>query len=265
MPGVVRTFHHRQADPSRLVAAKAGRTVSVCIPARDEAETVGAVVAGVRALTAAGGGPALVDEVVVVDDGSTDATAERAVAAGAAVVPGLPGGRGKGAAMRRGLEHASGELVVFLDADVGDFGPHYVTGLLLPLLRADDVALVKGCYERPLDGRPGEGGRVTELVAKPLLSLLHPELAEVRQPLAGETAAPRAVLDKIALADGYGVEMALLLDVADQFGPGSVAQVDLGIRTHRNRPLAELRPQATEVLRAALERAGTLPAPPRAR
>lgn len=238
-----------------LAQSKAGRTVSVCVPARNEESTVGAVVTAVRALTAAGGGAGLVDEVVVVDDGSSDATATVAQAAGAVVVAGPQGGGGKGAAMRCALEHTSGDLVVFLDADVEGFGPHYVAGLLMPLLTTEDVALVKGCYDRPLHGRPREGGRVTELVAKPIIDLLFPVLGGVGQPLAGETAAPRAVLDKLRLADGYGVEIALLIDVADQFGIGAVAQVDLGTRVHRNRPLAELRPQATEVLRAALQRA----------
>ena len=120
------------------------------------------------------------------------------------------------------------------------------------------MALVKGFYERPLHGEKGAGGRVTELVARPVIDLLFPHLSAVRQPLAGETAAPRTVLDKTGLAPGYGVELALLIDVAEHFGVEQVAQVDLGVRIHRNRPLAELRPQATDVLGAALRRAGVL-------
>jgi glucosyl-3-phosphoglycerate synthase len=125
----------------------------------------------------------------------------------------------------------------------------------------DDFALVKATYSRPLNGVPGEGGRVNELVARPIISLLFPELAGIRQPLAGETAAPRTVLEKVRLAPSYGVEMALLIDVASMFGATSIAQVELGERVHRNRPLAQLTPQATEVLRVALERRGatTLP------
>ncbi len=255
--GTVRTFDHRYAGTTELVAAKAGRRVSVCLPARDEATTVGPIVGSiVGSLTAAGGGADLVDEVLVVDDRSHDATAEVARSAGARVVRTPSGGGGKGAAMRVALEQSDGDLVVFVDADIKNFGPHFVTGLLLPLLLHDDVALVKGCYDRPLAGRSGEGGRVTELVAKPVLDLLFPELARVQQPLAGETAAPRAVLDKVGLTDGYGVEIAVLIDVAEHFGTGSIAQVDLGTRIHRNRPLRQLRPQATDVLRAALRRAG---------
>ena len=262
--GTVRTFDHRDASTAELVAARAGRRVSVCLPARDEASTVGAIVGTIiGSLTSAGGGADLVDEVLVVDDRSSDATATVARSAGARVVRTPSGAGGKGAAMRTALEHADGDLVVFVDADIENFEPHFVTGLLLPLLLREDVALVKGCYDRPLAGRAGEGGRVTELVAKPVLDLLFPRLSGVRQPLAGETAAPRAVLDKVELTDGYGVEIAVLIDVAEHFGIGSIAQVDLGTRVHRNRPLRQLRPQATDVLRAALHRAGvTDPRPP---
>ncbi len=228
----------------------------MCIPARDEAATVGGIVdAIVRELTEEGGGVPLVYDVVVADDGSTDETGELARAAGARVVTRSSGVGGKGQAMRSALEAASGDLIVFLDADVTNFGPHFVTSLLGPLLADDSLALVKGYYERPLHGAPGGGGRVTELVARPLIDLLFPHLAVVKQPLAGETAAPRSVLEKCGLADGYAVELALLIDVAARFGTESIAQVDLGIREHRNRPLEELRPQATDVLRAALARA----------
>ncbi len=162
--------------------------------------------------------------------------------------------------MALALQETDAELLVFLDADVENFEPHFVTGLLGPLLVAPfdggpDV-LVKGFYERPLHGAPTGGGRVTELVARPLIDLLYPHLAGVRQPLAGETAAPRTVLDKTGFAPGYGVELGLLVDVAERFGVEHIAQVDLGVRVHRNRPLLALRAQATDVARAALERAG---------
>jgi glucosyl-3-phosphoglycerate synthase len=250
-----RTFQSTQFDVGRLLEAKARRLVSVCIPARDEARSVAAVVEAVTGPhVAEHGGSGLVDEVLVVDDGSGDRTAEVARRAGARVKT-LAGPGGKGQAMAAGLEAAAGDLVVFLDADVENTTASFVTGLLGPLLLGQDVALVKGFYERPLNGEPTGGGRVTELVARPLIELLFPELAAVRQPLAGETAAHRWVLEKIEFADGYGVELALLIDVARTFGPSSIAQVDLGTRAHRNRPLAELRPQAVDVLRAALDRA----------
>ncbi|MGH9917453.1 MAG: glucosyl-3-phosphoglycerate synthase, partial [Nitrososphaerales archaeon] len=124
------------------------------------------------------------------------------------------------------------------------------------LLTSEDVALVKGFYERPLGETPSGGGRVNELVARPVIEVLFADLAEVRQPLAGETAAPRWVLEKVDLAPGYGVEIGLLIDVAARFGASSIVQVDLGTRIHRNRPLHELRPQAVEVLRTALSRTG---------
>jgi glucosyl-3-phosphoglycerate synthase len=251
---------YRYADfaVGNLVTAKEGRRISVCIPARNEATTVGAVVTTiVGELTEAAGIP-LVDEVIVTDDSSSDATAEVAARAGARVVEaGAP--HGKGQAMRRALDASHGDLVVFVDADVSNFASHFVTGLLGPLLTDDSVTLVKGAYERPLHGNPDGGGRVTELAAKPIIDLLFPSLAVVEQPLAGETAAPRPVLEKCGLADGYAVELALLIDVASRFGIDTVAQVDLGTRVHRNRPLAELRPQATDVLRAALDRAAVVP------
>jgi len=257
--GSVQTFSHRQFDAETLVKALGVRRVSVCLPARDEEQTVGSIVASVhRSLTRAGGGAALVDEIVVVDDGSVDSTAAVAESAGARVVRRSGDGGGKGEAMRLALAESRGELVVFLDADVENFAPHFVTGLLGPLLVNDDsVALVKGFYERPINGSPTGGGRVTELVARPAIELLFPHLLDVRQPLAGESAAPRVVLEKTGIAPGYGAELGLLVDVAERFGVGSIAQVDLGVRVHRNRPLEELRRQATDVLRAALERVGS--------
>jgi glucosyl-3-phosphoglycerate synthase len=161
--------------------------------------------------------------------------------------------------MRVGLEACKGDIIAFVDADVTNFGPHFVSGLLGPLLLDHDVSLVKGFYERPLHDAPAGGGRVTELMARPVIDLLFPHLAGIIQPLAGETAAPRAVLEACGLADGYAVELAILVDVASRFGPDSIAQVDLGVRVHRNRPLSELRLQATDILRTALARARVVP------
>jgi glucosyl-3-phosphoglycerate synthase len=252
--GVLRTFHFREFDFDRLVAAKKGRRISVVLPARDEAATVAAIVRTVLSTVP------LVDEVVVIDDHSSDATAAVARAAGATVVsaadvlPEYGDGFGKGEAMWKSLSVVDGDLIVFCDADVRNFATHFVTGLLGPLLTRDDIGFVKGFYDRPLDGKPGEGGRVTELVAKPLLALLFPHLAGVAQPLAGECAARRDVLERVPFVSGYGVELGLLLDVADRFGIGAMAQTDLGVRIHRNRSLAELAPQAAAILQTALAR-----------
>jgi len=258
---VIRRFHHADWTVEQLLAAKRADAlaVSVVIPARDEEDTVAGIVRRVRDDLA---GVGLVDEIVVVDDGSSDRTSERARDAGARVVAagsllGDEGwGPGKGKAMWEGLYAASGELIVYLDADVTGFSAHYVTGLLGPLLLHPGTAFVKAFYERPLDGRSGEGGRVTELAARPLLSVLFPHLAGVVQPLAGECAARREVLEQVPFTHGYGVDLGLLVDVAALVGTNSLAQVDLDVRVHRNRPLAELSAQATAVLCAALDRAG---------
>ena len=234
---------------------------SVVVPARNEAATVGAVVAMASDLADAG----VVDEVVVVDDGSSDETAFVASAAGAKVVAST-GGPGKGQALRAGVAATTGELLVFLDADVAEPTPRFVTALLEPLRGDAAVRLVKARYRRPCDGRPDEGGRVTELLAKPLLRRLAPELAAVDQPRAGEVALRRSVLedDGIELADGYGVEIGLLLDVHRRHGLTAIAQADLGERVHRNHHLHDLRPHADQVLAAVLERfAVPSPPPPR--
>jgi glucosyl-3-phosphoglycerate synthase len=250
----VRTYAEPPLAPEELARLKGLRRVSVCLPARNEERTIAAVIEGAVLPHLAPGGTGLVDELVVVDDGSQDATAATARAAGARVLTRNPGGD-KGAAMAAAFEASSGEVVVFLDADVENADARYVPCLIGPLL-SERAVLVKAFYERPINGEPSGGGRVTELLARPLIDLLFPALAEVRQPLAGETAAQRWVFEKVGFAPGYGVEIGLLIDVAREFGADAIAQVDLGVRVHRNRPLGELRPQADDVLRTALGRAG---------
>jgi glucosyl-3-phosphoglycerate synthase len=261
---MLRSFHYREFSPERLVEAKGRRRVSVCLPARNEESTVGQVVTGIRTTLMERHG--LVDELVVIDDGSTDRTAEEAAAAGATVRrasdihPGdLEDSGGKGQAMWKGVHVTTGDIVVFCDADIHAFEPHFVTGLLGPLLVHDDIGFVKGCYRRPLDGRAGEGGRVTELVARPLISLLFPHLAGLAQPLAGECAGRRDVLEHVPFVDGYGVDLGLVIDVASRFGLAAMAQCELGQRVHRNRPLADLGPQAMAIVELALSRAGLAP------
>ncbi len=227
------------------------------VPARDEETTIGGVVGPLRPLVTAG----VLTEVVVVDDGSADRTAERAQEAGARVVPAAgvlvgQGGTGKGAAMWRGLAATTAELVVFLDADLIDFDPDTVTRLLRPLVEDPSAGLVKGTWRRPLGQDPDGGGRVTELAARPLLARFFPELAFVRQPLAGEYAATRLLLERLPFLGGWGVDIGLLLDTARVAGVDAIRQVDLGTRRHRNRPLPELAVPAATVLLAVLDRAG---------
>ncbi|MBW3536992.1 MAG: glucosyl-3-phosphoglycerate synthase [Actinobacteria bacterium] len=230
--------------------------VSVCLPARDEARTVGAIVRTIRRELI---DSAAVGEVVVVDDGSTDATATEASAAGARVVAAdgsTPGSSvGKGAALRTGLAAAHGDVVVFCDADITNFSARFVTGLLAPL-SDPSIQFVKGYYDRPLQGRNEGGGRVTELVARPVVSLLFPHLRHIRQPLAGEFAGRREALEAVEIEPGYAVDLALLIDLAARFGVDSIAQADLGVRFHRNRTLAELSEQSVAILAMAFDRVG---------
>jgi glucosyl-3-phosphoglycerate synthase len=160
--------------------------------------------------------------------------------------------------MWKAVHVASGDLLAFCDADVRDFNTGFVRGLVGPLLTRDDVTFVKGFYERPLEGVSGQGGRVTELMARPLIWTLFRHLSDLAQPLSGECAAPREVFESLPFVDGYGVDLGLIIDVAEQFGNAGLVQCDLGERVHRNRPLSDLSPQALAVLQVGLERAGTL-------
>ncbi|MCU0265229.1 MAG: glucosyl-3-phosphoglycerate synthase [Actinomycetia bacterium] len=258
-----RTSSSADWPPGLLRAAKHATTVSVVLPALDEQETVGAIVETVRGHLVDVPEP-LVDEVVVMDSGSTDRTAEVAAAAGATVVhrddvlPRIPAVPGKGEVLWRSLAATTGDVLVFVDADLRDFRADYVTGLLGPLLTDHSVALVKAVYDRPLrDGGtllPAGGGRVTELVARPLLNLHWPELAGVVQPLAGEYAARRSLLELLPFPTGYGVELALLVDTLSVAGLDALAQVDLGVRHHRHQDDAGLGRMASEIMQAALTR-----------
>jgi glucosyl-3-phosphoglycerate synthase len=262
------TFSHARFPVARLAASRTA-TVSVCLPARNEAGTIGPIVSELMALRERG----VVDQVVVVDR-SSDETALIARRLGAEVhdqdslMPELGPVLGKGDAMWRALSLLHGELVCFLDADSEEFGTHFVCGLLGPLLCEPEISFVKGFYRRPF--RVGEtvypegGGRVTELVARPLLNLFYPELATVQQPLAGEIAARRELLVRLPFATGYGVDIALLLDAYRELGLDGLAQVDLEVRQNAHQPLRDLGPMAHNVLQAVaarLEREGRLTGP----
>jgi glucosyl-3-phosphoglycerate synthase len=251
-----------EPSPQGLADAKArqGLTVSVCLPARNEEATVGHIVATVRRELVERAG--LVDEVVVLDDGSIDETAEAAHWEGAIVhavddvLPAAGPGQGKGNALWKSLYVARGDLICWVDADVRNFTSRFVTRLLAPLLDDTSIGFVKGYYQRPLESHPSGGGRVTELVARPLMSALFPHLARFVQPLAGEYAGRRRLLERVPFVEGWGVELGLLIDLAAEFGVETLTQRDLGVREHRNRPLRELGPQAMEVLLTGLRRAG---------
>ncbi|MEC3976682.1 glucosyl-3-phosphoglycerate synthase [Amycolatopsis sp. H20-H5] len=247
---------------AELVAAKRGMRVSVVIPARNEEATVGAIVTAIRTQLAEA--LPLVDEILVVDSHSTDRTAEVAASAGADVVaqddvfPGLDGLAGKGEALWKGVAATTGDIVVFVDGDLYDFTCDYVTGLLGPLLTDPSVAYVKGFYHRPLVGKHGTeadgGGRVTELVARPLLNMYWPELAGFVQPLAGEYAGRREVLESIPFVANYGVEVGHLIDLLELRGLDALAQVDLGHRVHRHQSTQALGRMAGQIMLTLVDR-----------
>ena len=254
-------------QPADLVAVKRALplSVSVCLPARDEAPTIGGIVREIRgALVSSDGGNGLVDEVVVIDDGSTDPTAAIARAAGATVVaeadvlPDAGPGSGKGNALWKSLYACRGDVICWIDADLANFHAESVVKLLEPLLLDPDTLLVKASYARSFEGAPTGGGRVTELVARPLVSLLFPKLADIAQPLGGEYAVRREALEVLPFVEGWGVELGLLVDVVSRFGRDAVTQVDLGTREHRNRPVEKLAAQSMSIIATALRRSGLM-------
>ena len=267
--GEARVFHHARFSAARIARERArqGLGVSVCLPARECAATVGQIAHALGELREAGA----LDEVVVVDAASADGTAEIAREAGAIVwqeaelLPEYGPVLGKGDAMWRALSVLRGDAVCFLDADTESFSPHFATGLLGPLVCEPDVSLVKAFYRRPLGAgagaRTASGGRVNALMARPALAVLYPQLAGIRQPLAGEVAARRELLRNLPFATGYGVEVAMLIDAWREVGLAGIAQVDLEEHRHSHQALAQLEPMARTVLAtiaARLQREGRL-------
>jgi glucosyl-3-phosphoglycerate synthase len=256
-----RTFDGEAFDVDALVQAKSARalTVSVVLPAYNEAGTIGRVVGSVMALA-----DRLVDEVVVLDGGSTDGTDAAAADQGARVhtdtgaFPELGRALGKGDALWRSLAVTSGDVIAFVDTDIRNPDERFITGLLGPLLTDPSIELVKAFYDRPIevDGTLYDegGGRVTELLARPLLNLFWPELAGLVQPLSGEYAGRRDLLEAIPFFTGYGVEIGMLIDTLLLRGPDAIAQVDLKRRVHRNQDLPALSRMASGVAQAALRR-----------
>ncbi|MER6284683.1 glucosyl-3-phosphoglycerate synthase [Streptomyces sviceus] len=241
----------------RIMAAKrsTGRTVSVVLPALNEEETVGDIVAVIRHDLMQQ--VPLVDEIVVVDSGSTDRTSEVAAAAGARVVhrddilPRIPAVPGKGEVLWRSLLATSGDIVCFIDADLKEFSSDFVSGIVGPLLTDPEVDLVKGMYDRPLGGAAGQGGRVTELMARPLLNMHWPQLAGFVQPLGGEYAARRSLLEQLPFPVGYGIELGMLVDALHLVGLDALAQVDVGVRKHRHQDGQALGRMSAAIYRTA--------------
>ena len=248
----MRTYDHRTFS-ARDIALTRERSISVCLPARDEATTIGPILEVLMALRERG----VIDQVVVADD-STDDTMAIARGLGAEVhrqadlMPEHGPVRGKGDAMWRALSVLTGDVICYLDADSEDFGEHFAVGLIGPLARGGDLRFVKGFYRRPWrhgdSVEPHGGGRVTELLARPMLGRFFPDLAAFHQPLAGEVAARRELLMALPFATGYAVDVALLIDAWRVAGIDALAQVDLRVRQNRHQPLADLVPMAGEVL-----------------
>jgi glucosyl-3-phosphoglycerate synthase len=257
-----RSFHHRDfcslASPGRPDSRLSSTLI---LPARNVAGTIGPILETVARLNESSG---LIDQVVVVDADSADGTAQIARAYGAEVysenelLPAYGPAQGKGDAMWRSLSVARGDIILFADADTEDFGEHFIYGTLGPLLTMPGIEFSKAAYRRPfthaqrsvIDG----GGRVTELMAKPLLNYFVPELTGFVQPLAGEFAAHRDLLCNIPFLTGYGVELGILVDVLGEAGLPAMAQVDLGSRQNRHQPLWDLTRMSSTVLRAMARR-----------
>ena len=260
-----RTFHHSNFwDIKWLVEEKErqGLSISLCLPALNEEKTIGQEIVILKAELF--DRYRLVDEIAVVDSGSTDATCEIASSFGADVYVAADhltdqgDRRGKGENLWKALYLLKGDIIVYVDSDIRNIHPRFVYGLVGPLIQNPEVHYVKAFYDRPIaySGllRPTGGGRVTEILIRPLFSLFYPELAAILQPLSGEYAGRRSILEQIPFPVGYGVETAMLIDIYQKLGMNAFAQTDLDQRVHRNQETIALGRMAFGVLRTFMKR-----------
>jgi glucosyl-3-phosphoglycerate synthase len=260
-----RTFHHEQfADIGRLVLFKQeqGLKISVCLPTLNVASTIGECLRVFRSELIER--YPLIDQLCIIDSRSTDGTLDIASEEGAEIffddeiLPGMPPASGKGEALWKSIFAMDGDIIVWVDSDIENIHPRFVYGLVGPLLAEPDIGYVKAFYQRPLQRegvlQPSGGGRVTELTVRPMLNLFYPDLAGLVQPLSGEYAGRRKVLESVPFFTGYGVESGLLLDILREFGLGALAQVDLDVRVHHNQDLPSLSKMSFGILQAIFKR-----------
>lgn len=262
-----RTWHHsRFADIGRLVEQKQRKKlkISLAFPTLNEEATIGKEILVIR--TELMDRYPLLDEIVVIDSSSKDQTRMVAERYGARVfeskdiLPKHGTYRGKGENLWKSLYALQGDIIVWVDADIANIAPKFVYGLVGPLLEDDSIGYVKAFYERPMRSSSGiassGGGRVTEILVRPIFSLFYPELARLIQPLSGEYAGRRHLLEQLSFSVGYGVELGHLVDIYHKFGIDSIAQVDLDLRIHRNQTTEALGRMAYGILNTFLDRAG---------
>ena len=263
------TYHHSEFwDLKKLVEAKKKKnlTISLCLPTLNEEKTIGKELIIFRSELMER--YPLIDEIAVIDSGSDDKTLEVAKNFGADtylasdILPNLEPKRGKGENLWKAIYQLKGDIIVYVDADISNIHPRFVYGLVAPLIYRDEVKYVKAFYDRPLafsgNVRPSGGGRVTEILVRPLFSLFFPDLTAIIQPLSGEYAVRREVLDQIAFPIGYGVETSHLIDVYHKFGLEAFAQTDLDKRVHENKPTQALGKMAFGILQTFIKRAKAL-------
>lgn len=259
------TYHHSQFSDLREIVKekeKQGLTVSLCLPTLNEEKTIGKEVILFRSELMQR--LPLLDEIAVIDSGSTDRTCEIAASFGADVylasdiLPSTGENRGKGENLWKAIYQLNGDVIVYIDADIKNIHPRFVYGLVAPLVLNKETKYVKAFYDRPLaysEGiRPSGGGRVTEILIRPLFSLFFPELSGIIQPLSGEYAVRREVLERLPFPIGYGVETSHLIDVYDQWGIDAFAQTDLDRRVHRNQQTSDLGKMAFGILQTFFKR-----------